>query len=112
FVYSYADLAFLKDHAPRKVTRLAEAVFDGTAPLLTSFPKEFPALSHELRLYIERSPRWGEYGYDRSEMEQKIFTALAHQGWTDEEIITFAAVYRFPRHFQEWARHNDYSWTI
>ena len=44
-------------------------------------------------------------------MEQKIFTALAYQGWTDDEIITFATHYRLPRHVQEWARHKDYSWT-
>lgn len=44
-------------------------------------------------------------------MEQKIFTALAYQRWTDDEIITFATVYRLPRHLQEWARHKDYSWT-
>jgi hypothetical protein len=110
-VYSYQDLAFLKDHAPPKASRPAEPVFDGTAPLLTSFPKEFPALSREVRLYIERSPRWGEYGYNRSDMEQGIFTALAYQGWTDEEIIAFATAYRLPRHIQEWAKHKDYSWT-
>jgi hypothetical protein len=110
-VYSYADLAFLRDLAPSEASRSTEAVFDGTAPSLTSFPTEFPALSHELRFYIEYSPRRGEYGYDRSEMEQKIFTALAYQGWTDEEIITFATVYRLPRHLQEWMRHRDYRWT-
>jgi hypothetical protein len=110
-VYSCEDLAFLKDHVPSKANRSAEPVLDDTAPSLTSFPTEFPALSHELWLYIDRSPRWGEHGYDRSEMEQKIFTALAYQGWTDDEIITFATVYRLPRHLQEWARRKDYSWT-
>jgi hypothetical protein len=110
-VYSYADLAFLKDHAPPKASRSTEPVFDGTAPLLTSFPKEFPALNQELRLYIERSPRKGEYGYDRSDMEQKIFTALVYQDWRDDEIITFATAYRLPRHLQDRMRHGDYQWT-
>jgi hypothetical protein len=110
-VYPHADLAFLGDLAPAKASRPPEAVFGGTAPLLTGFPKEFPALSSDLRLYIERSPRHGEHGYDRSRMEQKIFTALAYQGWADDEIITFATVYRLPRHIQEWSRHKNYSWT-
>jgi hypothetical protein len=108
-VYSHADLAFLKDHVPSKAALPAEPAVDDTAPSLTSFPTEFPALSHELRLYIERSPKRGAYGYDRSEMEQKIFTALAYQGWTDDEIIAFADAYRLPRHWQERARHKDYS---
>jgi hypothetical protein len=110
-VYSYADLAFLKDHVPSNANRSAEPALDSTAPSLTSFPTEFPALSHDLWLYIERSPRRGEHGYDRSQMEQRIFTALAYQGWTDDEIITFASAYWLPRHLQEWARHKDYSWT-
>jgi hypothetical protein len=29
----------------------------------------------------------------------------------DEQIITFANVYRLPRHLQEWAKHKKYSWT-
>ena len=33
-----------------------------------------------LALY-QRSRRRGEYDYDRSEMEQKIFTALTYQDW-------------------------------
>jgi hypothetical protein len=110
-VYSHTDLAFLKDLAPPKASRPTEAVFGGTAPLLTSFPTEFPALNPELWLYIERSPRRGQYGYDRSDMEQKLFTALVYQGWTDDEIITFATVYRLPRHLQERMRHGDYRWT-
>jgi hypothetical protein len=110
-VYSLADLAFLKDLAPAKASRPTEAVFGRTAPVLSGFPKEFAALSSDLRLYIERSPRHGEHGYDRSRMEQKIFTALAYQGWADDEIITFATVYRLPRHIQEWSGHKNYSWT-
>jgi hypothetical protein len=110
-VYSPEDLAFLKDHAPPRDSPPGEPVFDGTAPVLTSFPSGFPALGPDLWDYIERSPKRGEYGYDRSRMEQKIFTALGYQGWTDDEIITFATVYRLPRHLQEWARHKDYSWT-
>jgi len=108
-VYSPADLAFLEGLAPRSANASLEPTGDAPS-LLTSFPTEFPALRDELWHYIELSPRRGE-GYDRSPMEQKIFTALAYQGWTDEEIITFANNYRLPRHLEEWAKHKTYSWT-
>jgi hypothetical protein len=90
----------------------AAATADGTTEVpagFVAFP-EFPVLGPEVWTYIERSPRRGE-GYDRSKMEQKIFTALVYQGWTDEQIITFANVYRLPRHLLEWAKHKKYSWT-
>ena len=109
-VYSYRDLVFLKDHAPARTSRPAEPTFDGTAPFLTSFAG-LPRLSSDLWLYIERSPRRGEYDYDRSEMEQKIFTALTYQDWTDDEIIGFATARKLPRHLQEWAKRKNYSWT-
>src|SRR5829696_6490029 len=109
-VYEYADLAFLNDLA-RSPRKAATGQASDATTLLTSFPKEFAVLSDELWLYIERTPRWGEYGYDRSRMEQKIFTALVYQDWTDDEIITFATHYRLPRHLQEWMRHQDYRWT-
>jgi hypothetical protein len=44
-------------------------------------------------------------------MEQKIFTALAYQDWTDDEIISFATVWKLPRHLQEWAKRKNNSWT-
>jgi hypothetical protein len=109
-VCSYTDLAFLRDFAPPRTSRSPGAVCGDAPPSLTSFP-EFPALGRDLWLYTERSPRRGEHGYDRSDMEQKIFTALVYQGWTGDEIIAFANVYRLPRHLQEWMRHGDYRWT-
>jgi hypothetical protein len=108
-VHAPVDLAFLMDLAPPAASPSLEPT-DEVPALLTSFPNEFPALSDELWRYIELSPRRGG-GYDRSEMEQKIFAALAYQGWTDDEIIAFATAYRLPRHFQEWAKRKDYSWT-
>jgi hypothetical protein len=108
-VYTFGELAFLADLAPPPTDRALAA--NGDVPsLVTTFPSEFPALGDEIWRYIDRSPRRGE-GYDRSQMEHKIFTALAYQGWTDEEIVTFANHYRLPRHLQEWARHKNYSWT-
>jgi hypothetical protein len=90
-----------------------------TRPTFDSFPTSRDRVKGVRQLSIteprlEPNPNFEtlqEYGYDRSDMEQAIFTALAYQGWTDEEIITFATVYRLPRHLQEWARHKDYSWT-
>ena len=38
-VYSFADLAFLKDLAPPKASRPMEAVFDGTAPRLAELSR-------------------------------------------------------------------------
>jgi len=68
-------------------------------------------LSAALWEYIDLSPGHGEHGYDRSVMEQKIFTALVYQGWTDDEIVSFADAYRLPRHLQERARRKNASWT-
>jgi hypothetical protein len=111
-VYSYDDLAFLRDRAPSSSTgsQPEGAVLPGEPSTLTTFP-EFPTLSRRLWEYIDRSPRKGQYGYDRSDVEQSIFLALVYRGWTDEEIIGFANVYRLPRHLEAWAQRKNFSWT-
>ena len=80
-------------------------------PQLTyaNFPAA-PVLSERGVVYIRSHPRRNE-GYDRSAEEQRIFTALIHEGWTDEEIVGFANASKLPRHLQELARHGDTRWT-
>jgi DNA-binding MarR family transcriptional regulator len=59
--------------------------------------------------YIQAHPKKGQV--DRSEEEQKIFLALVHQGWSDEQIIRFADEYRLPKHIEEKMRRKSNQWT-
>ena len=74
----------------------------------TAYPA-YPQLAQELWDYISDCPSRGPR-YDRSAVEQRIFTALAAQGWSDEEIFAFASRERLPRHVEELRRRGG-AWT-
>lgn len=104
------QLSFLLDEVPAAAARTDTTSDEALSFEAVKWPGH-PALSDVLWEYIERRPRRGQYGYDRSNVEMGIFTALVHQGWTDEEIIGFANVY-LPRHRQDFARFKDFRWTL
>lgn len=105
-VYDPEDLRFLEELADIRTPALAAP--DDMPVLRVDFPQaNLPA---PLWMYIRDHPEMG-IGIDRSNEEQKIFTALEGQGWTDEQIISFADFHRLPRHREELRRHKDYRWT-
>lgn len=73
-----------------------------------SYPR--PWLTAAITRYSANPPEKGKV--DRSSQEQAIFTHLACQGWSDEQIIQFAHDRRLPRHIEEWFRRRPHgSWT-
>jgi DNA-binding transcriptional ArsR family regulator len=113
-VYEPELFAFLDHYAPPETA--ADADVEGFEPQSASyipFP-DIPKLAQQSRQYMRARPKTPHNKggtYDRSREEYRIFLALVYQGWTDEEIIHFADVYRLPRHSSEWARRRTYAWT-
>src|SRR5581483_5076024 len=69
-----------------------------------------PPLPHTMRTYINQRPRKGE-GYDRSLMEQQIFTLLVARGWSDDQIIAYADAHRLSKHTERRIKRGTYAWT-
>lgn len=73
-------------------------------------PHPVPRLSQHLMTYVRARPKKGE-GWDRSEVEQKIFLALVGQGWSDEQIIVFSDANSLSKHCGERMRRGNLGWT-
>jgi hypothetical protein len=93
-VYTQTQLAFLSDLADSAPQATSATTVHATATVRVQFPAA-PRLGQRARMYVRQCPRKGE-GYDRSKEEQRIFYTLAGQGWTDEQIISFADAHRLP----------------
>lgn len=89
----------------------------GAALALPEMPQEYRSvvvpcvtLSQPLEEYMRARPSEGQ-GWDRSVMEQKIFTALIAKGLRSEQIIAFAFDRGLPKHREEWNRQQG-NWTM
>jgi hypothetical protein len=109
-VYTQTQLAFLSDLADSAPQATSATTVHATATVRVQFPAA-PRLGQRARMYVRQCPRKGE-GYDRSKEEQRIFYTLAGQGWTDEQIISFADAHRLPKHEEQRLCRGGYEWTI
>jgi hypothetical protein len=113
-IYKSDRFAFLDQYAPPETAAGGDAEgFEPQSASYIPFP-DFPKLAKQSWQYMGARPRTPHNKggtYDRSREEYRIFLALVYQGWTDEEIVHFADVYRLPRHSSERARRRTYAWT-
>lgn len=93
------------------VKQTAISIFGGKRGAAWTYapPPAAPLLPTNLQIYIRVRPVW-RAGYDRSAYELWLFTVLAGQGWSDDEIISLAWQYRLSKHTETWQQTRG-AWT-